>query len=268
MQSKISNLTVLDIVPYGRAEKENRFFAIRIERPDWKEWKPGQFLMLRPDSFGLEMPWGRPLCICHLTDRHLICFIQVVGRGTRKIAEMHPGDHVRIWGPLGNGFDIAQDVPTLLLAGGMGIAPFVGYVYRHPQPWNLGMVFGHAEPADCYPIDSINERIPVDTLRETRKGDLDNFIYTLHERIKDCAEQRGLVLACGPEAFLRTVQKFAFETGARAQLSLERRMACGVGACLGCVCKTTEKWPVRSRAGNLIQTCVNGPVFWADQVEL
>ena len=80
-------------------------------------------------------------------------------------------------------------------------------------------------------------------------GDLDNFIYSIQDRMAEFAEQKGLVLACGPTPFMQTVQKFAAELGVRCQLSLENRMACGVGACLGCVSKTTENWPVPAKRG-------------------
>jgi len=150
----------------------------------------------------------------------------------------------------------------------MGIAPFIGYTAEHPKPWNISMLFGHREPLDCYPIDSINERITVDTLRETVPGDLDNFIFNIEERIKENAAQNGLVLACGPLPFLKTVQKFALEHGARCQLSLENKMACGVGGCLGCVVKTTDAWPDEAKRNAPVQCCTKGPVFWADQVSL
>ncbi len=224
--------------------------------------------MLRPPSFGRELLWARPFSICHMTSRHLICFIKVEGRGTEKISELTRGDEVLVWGPLGNYFAVETGVPTLLLAGGMGIAPFVGYVNRHPQPWNVSMLFAHRDPAECYPLDSINERVAADCLREQEDGDLDNLIFAIQEKIRDCAEQGGLVLACGPLPFLRTAREISLETGARTQISLENKMACGVGACLGCVCQVNDNWPVAAKRGGLVQTCVNGPVFWADQVEI
>ena len=263
-----SLLTVLDLVPFGQTGGESRYFALRISRPDWENWRPGQFVMLRPLSFGLEMPWARPFGICHMTTRHMICFFQVAGRGTRRMAELRAGDQIRVWGPLGNGFAVEPETPTLLLAGGMGIVPFVGYVARHPNPWNVSMLFGHRDPLSCYPVDSINEHVTLDTLHENVPGDLDNFIYTLQERIREYAEQKGLVLACGPLPFLKTVRSLALQYGARTQLSLENRMACGVGACLGCVTRTTKAWPVAEKREGLVQVCNHGPVFWADQIEL
>lgn len=259
-------LTVLDLVPFGQHEGNRRFFALRLSRPDWTEWKPGQFIMVRPESFGLEYPWGRPLGICLIRPQHLICFFQVVGRGTEQMSHLRTDDKVRVWGPLGNGFAMEPDTPTLLLAGGMGIAPFIGYVAEHPRAWNLTMLFGHTAPIDCYPVDSINERIPIDTLRETVPGDLDNLIFSLEERIKEYASQNGLILACGPMPFLRTIQKFASQYHARCQLSLENKMACGVGGCLGCVVRTTEAWPDPAKRGAPVQCCTQGPVFWSDQV--
>lgn len=267
MQPILTELEVLGIVPFGHAGPDCRFFALRLSPPDWPQWQPGQFFMLRPPAFGRELLWGRPFGICHMTSKHLICFFKVVGRGTRIIANLKPQDKVLAWGPLGNGFAMEKEKPTYLLAGGMGLAPFVGYVNRHPQPWNLSMLFGHKEPVDCYPVDSLKEHIPVDTLREHEPEDLDNFIFSLQERLKECQEQNGLALACGPTPFLRTVKNLAAETGCRVQISLENRMACGVGACLGCAQKTTALWP-HGGAALPVQVCQQGPVFWADEVEI
>ena len=246
-QSTSCELDVLDLVPFGQTGNESRFFALRLSRPDWTRWRPGQFVMIRPRNFGLDIPWARPLGICHMTSRHMICFFQVRGKGTRRMSELRSGDKVRVWGPLGNGFSVEPDTPTLLLAGGMGIVPFVGYVSEHPKPWNISMLFGHREHISCYPVDSINEHVPLDSLREAESGDLDDFIFTIQERMSEYADQKGLVLACGPTPFMRTVQKFAADLGVRCQLSLENRMACGVGACLGCVTKTTDAWPVEEK---------------------
>lgn len=268
MQANYQTLTVLDLVPFGQTGSQPRFFALRISNPGWEDWRPGQFVMLRPDSFGLEELWGRPFSICHMTPRHMICFMKVNGRGSEKISQLRNGDKIHAWGPLGNFFAVEKEAPTLLLAGGMGIAPFVGYINRHPAPWLVTMLFGHRDPASCYPLDSVKENIAVDTLAESNDGDLDNLLYTMREKIRDCAEQNGLVLACGPTPFLAAAREYALEVGARCQLSLENRMGCGLGACLGCVCKTTDKWPVEAKKNWPVPVCTNGPVFWADQISL
>lgn len=259
MKANLTSLQVLGIVPFGR--KGGDFYALRLSHPGWQDWRPGQFMMLRPASFGLAHTWGRPFSICHMTTRHMICFFRVVGKGTALLAKVAPGDEILAWGPLGNGFAMEENTPTLLLAGGMGIAPFVGYVNRHPQPWNLHMLFGHREPLDCYPVDSINERITVDAMAEPTNGDLSVFLAALSEKIHECAAKSGVALCCGPTPFMRAVKKIAAAAACRLQVSLENRMACGVGACLGCVCKTIQS-PLPK------QVCLHGPVFWANDIEI
>lgn len=133
-QSAFYDLAVIDNVPFGLTGSQGRFFALRLERPDWKSWAPGQFVMLRPQGWALDMPWARPFSICRVSTNELVIFFQVAGRGTEKMAKLRRGDKVHLWGPLGNRFAVEGGTPTLLLAGGIGIAPFVGYAERHPTP--------------------------------------------------------------------------------------------------------------------------------------
>jgi len=186
-------------------------------------------------------------------------FIQNVGRGTSRLAELHKGDEVAMWGPLGNGFAVETDTPTLLLAGGIGLAPFRGYIKRHPQLGNLKLFFAHRMPLECYPIEAMAESVQSQCMIEETPEDLQDIIDEIGVQVEQYAEG-GLILCCGPTPFMRTARKFALEHGARLQVSLENHMACGVGACLGCVCKNDQ--------GKHTQVCTNGPVFWADKIEL
>jgi dihydroorotate dehydrogenase electron transfer subunit len=206
------------------------------------------------------MLWARPFSISSGDKASVSLFIQAVGRGTRRIAELRPGDTVAMWGPLGNSFAVEPDTPTLLLAGGIGIAPFRGYVEQHPHPENLALFLAHRLPLDCYPYELLSKTVSSRCMLEAKPSDLNCIIDTMRELIREYADKGGLVLCCGPTPFMRTVQRFAAEFGARAQVSLENRMACGVGACLGCVTKDGE--------GHHVQVCTRGPVFWADKVEL
>jgi len=264
---QFTELSVLELVPFG-CKATARTFVLRLSPPPWNEYTPGQFVMLRPTGWGLELPWARPFSISRAGKHALECFIQVAGRGTERLTALKAGDVVRVWGPLGNGFVMEADSPTLLLAGGVGIAPFIGYAQKHPKAWNLSMLFGHRAPLGWYPVDSIRERINVETMRESGQADLDAFITAMHARMEEYAGKGGLALACGPGAFLCTVQHLAVQTGLRTQLSLESRMACGVGACLGCVVATSEAWPVSDKKKWPVQTCTHGPVFWAEHVML
>ena len=275
--------TVLDLVPFGNAGTQTGFYALRLTPPAWNSWKPGQFVMIRPADAGSEMLWGRPFSICRVTNRDLVLFFQVKGRATTAMEKLVPGSVLNIWGPLGNGLAMEAKKPTLLLAGGIGIAPFVGYAHAHPTPWDVTMEFGHRMPLDCYPFDGINEKVMADAHHEKDDKDREAFLAVVERRIEQHAAD-GLVLACGPTPFLRTVQTLSLKYKARTQLCLETRMACGIGACLGCVVKATLPPACHEDAdGNAVsvtqhtqacdcgeaknvQTCTCGPNFWADTV--
>ncbi len=261
----LQELSVLDLVPFGHAGLEGRFFALRLSPPVWNAWQPGQFVMLRPSNWGPAMLLPRPFSICSLTKRDLVIFFAVVGRGTERLARLNIGDLIQVWGPLGRGFLQEPERPTLLLAGGMGLAPLVAYAQTHPTPWSLHLEFGHRMPLGCYPFESFTDKIITYSHEEKSPADLHDFLDLLDTRISEYAVQKGLALACGPLPFLRAVQAMALKHNLPAQLSLENRMACGTGACLGCVVQAAAQGETDFKP---TQTCTCGPVFWADQVKL
>ena len=270
-------LSVLSLEKQAAPDMEGGVLhTLRLSAPGWERWSPGQFVMLRLKERGSELTWARPFSICQANDKELTLFFQVAGRGTTLLSAVRPGETVDVWGPLGNSFAVDAQGPTLLLAGGIGIAPFVGYIARHPAPNCLSMDFGHRLPLSCYPFAACGSAIAARNHHECVPADLQEFVSTIDLGISAIAAQNGLVLACGPLPFLRTVRSLALMHGARAQLSLETRMACGVGACLGCVVKgKVTAHTVKGEGGQLpdapfswVQTCTCGPVFWADEVEL
>ena len=248
---------------YPNGAQAPQFFNLYLQKPKDMAWQPGQFVMIRPPAWKNAM-WARPFSICAVNGETITLFCQVVGRGTQELSTLAVGDKVCFWGPLGKGFDVDAAAPTLLLAGGVGIAPFVGYGLEHPSPRHLRLEFGHRQPLFCYPMTKFPEKMTVNTHLEQSPADLQAFLTRLDGLIADYAGQNGLVLACGPVPFLKFVQDKVLQYKVRAQLSLENRMGCGVGACLGCVVTShgarQEGWP--------IQACVHGPVFKADQVIL
>lgn len=290
MSQLLFRTTVLDLVPFGNPGTAPDFFALRLSPPPWQNWSPGQFVMLRPEGLpgsDTGLLWGRPFSICRASNRDLAIFFQVRGRGTRVLSRLKPGDFVDVWGPLGNALEVETSAPTLLLAGGIGIAPFVGYTHMHPKPRNITLEFGHRLPLNSYPFDSLNEKISAVPHLDTGPDDLAVFIDRMDSRIREHAKENGLVLACGPTPFLRTVQRLAAKYKARAQLCLETRMACGIGACLGCVVKATLEGGAPSECASetpapafgtqgttlparsgYVQTCTCGPNFWAGSVTL
>ncbi len=251
-------LSIRALRPLGSESDSAVCFELTLDPPGWAEWRPGQFVMLRPECWGNELLWARPFSISRVDEQGLHLFFQVVGRGTGRLAGLPPGAPVTVWGPLGTSFVCEPDTPTLLLAGGVGLAPFIGYAARHPRPENLRLLFGHRLPLDCYPWARFDKALQCVSYREKGPDGLATFIRLLRSTVE--RQAGGLLLACGPTPFLRTVSALASEFGCRAQLSLENRMACGVGACLGCVTPDTRGWP--------LQVCTHGPVFWADTIDL
>ncbi|WP_029893900.1 hypothetical protein [Desulfohalovibrio reitneri] len=242
-------------------EPEGWQFLLTLSSPGWKEadWSPGQFLMLRPFTYRFDPLWARPFSIAWADEEGVSLLIRQAGRGTAHIAQMEPGDEADIWGPLGTSLTVERDTPTLLLAGGVGLAPFIGYTLRHPKPENLHLLLGHTLPLTAYPQAVLEGDWKTETFRQRTSEELERFVSLLEERISEFAGRGGLVLACGPHPFLRTAARLAAKYGAWMQVSLENRMACGVGACLGCA--------AHHKRDGLVQSCTRGPVFWADQLE-
>ncbi len=264
-------LEVIDLVPFGQ-KNEREFYALSLRRPSaqsefqWvQNYRAGQFVMVKP--LNSQLTWARPFSICRMTANTLVLFFQVVGRGTRELAKIKSGEKLLIWGPLGTFFQ-QEEKPTLLLAGGIGIAPFAGYLEQHPNPSYLSMIFTHRLSAQNYPIENFSNQILFENIYEN--SDMDIF-YTL-EKIKkamlEIKQKDGLVLTCGPMPFLKAIWSIAMEHKIRTQLSLEEKMACGVGACLGCVAITSKDYHNEEKAGLPVQTCLHGPVFWAQDLDL
>lgn len=276
---------LLQLSPLGCSGGEEIRYAqlrLKVHSSAWASSRAGQFVMVRPLarnglplplSWGHDIIWARAFSICQVKSHadgvfEVVLFLQLVGRGTPLLLGLNPGDTLQIWGPLGNGFAVEENTPTLMLAGGLGLAPFVGYSQNHPHPENLQLEFGHRVGLDCYPWSDFPAQVQTFAHLEQNRDDLMAFLARLGEQIKDFAGRNGLILACGPKPFLQFIQKEALACGARAQLSLETQMACGSGACLGCTVEAgpglkdvpMPQWPV--------QVCLHGPVFWANEVKL
>jgi len=247
------DLEVISCRPTGDPSLVN----LVLSAPGWT-CKPGQFVMLRPVHWGPELIWPRPFSVCDVSDDGLRILFQTVGRGTRKLAGLKPGDKVTVWGPLGRWFRIDEGRPNLILAGGVGIAPFV-MLARRDRTDNLSVLFGHRLGLEHYPYGEIAARIESEAMQQKTPADIADFEKVLAGRIEALAG-KGQVLACGPEPMLKVVRKYCLQFGTDGQISLENRMSCGVGACLGCVAKTIS--------GDFVQSCVHGPVFDVRDIEL
>jgi dihydroorotate dehydrogenase electron transfer subunit len=288
MPELIHTVRVVQNKPLGRGELGGKFYALRLSLPQAEagagklafSYAAGQYAMLRPEAWGLELTWPRPLSIGSVTE-DAVFFFQVAGRGTSRLAGLAPGDKVQMVAPLGTGFELSPDRPTLLLAGGMGIAPFVGYARQHPKKDRLKLLFGHRPDLEYYPFAALADEIDAEHYQENSPEDLRGFLRRVEDNMAAYAAKGAdhLILACGPLPFLRIVQAISLRCKARTQLSLETRMACGVGACLGCVVqplldsvtgrnRSAQPVPEQMHKALPVPCCTCGPVFWADSLDL
>ena len=209
------------------SEAVGPYRLVRLRRGRIDPGVPGQFFML--EAPGRLLP--RPFSLCLAPPAELGFLVDPIGPGTRALAALEAGDRIAVAGPLGNGF--ALDVPEpLLVGGGIGIAPFP---YLSEQLGGPRALLGfrtahHAEAAALVP----NAEVVLDPTLVT-------------DALPD---DPGDVLACGPEPMLDALERLA----PGAQLAREAPMACGYGACYGCVVAV---------GGTYRRLCVDGPVVRA-----
>ena len=203
------------------------YTLLRLGRGGLEPGVPGQFFML--EAPGRLLP--RPMSLCQAPPGELAFLVDPIGPGTRALCDLRPADAIHVLGPLGNGFDLDVERP-LLVAGGIGIAPmpYLAAALGGP-PAILGFRSErHAEAARLLPGAEVV--VEPRLVTELLPGEL-------HD-----------VLACGPEPMLEAVGALA----PTAQLAWEAPMACGYGACYGCVVE---------RDGHYVRLCVDGPVLAA-----
>ena len=204
--------------------------------------RAGQFFMLRVPG-ALDPLLGRPISICAIdADSGETTFVyQAIGRGTAQFAAMLPGQTIEAQGPYGNGFTLA-DGHAVVLGGGIGTAPMLQLVkeLRASDPdRRIDVFLGFREEA--YLVSDF-ERFS------------DSVTVNVGGIVTDAVDfsQNATYYACGPSPMLRAAARLADEANANLFVSLEKHMACGVGACLGCTCQTKSG---RKRV------CKDGPVF-------
>lgn len=227
----------------------------RIEIHGKFNGKPGQFYMLR--CWGLEPLLSRPISIHYLDTDKIVFLYQVVGKGTEKLSKLKTGDGIRLLGPLGNGFDIESlKAKVAIVAGGIGIAPMFYLAQRIREQYEsckLDLYAGFRDRA--YSIEQFkplinNIYISTETGNEGTKGYVtDEFRPELYDT----------VLCCGPEVMMKKIIDMCRKKQVTVYVSMENRMACGVGACLVCTCNTIR--------GNK-RVCKDGPVFLGNDIIL
>lgn len=220
--------------------------------------KPGQFLSLYCKDGSKILP--RPISICEIDKEKgmLRLVFRTVGEGTREIAGYQNGDSIEIMGPLGNGFPLEKK-KAILIGGGIGIPPMLELAKQ--LEGEVQIVLGYRD------VTFLNEEFEAYgkvylATEDGSKGTKGNVLDAICENHLEA----DVIYACGPTPMLRGIKKYAMEKQIKAWISMEERMACGIGACLACVCKTKEK-DEHSNVNNR-RVCKDGPVFLAEEIEL
>ena len=226
---------------------------------------PGQFISMYTNDGTKLLP--RPISICEIdkTEGALRVVYRVTGEntGTKQFSEAKAGDTIPVIGPLGNGFPLekAEGKKAFLMGGGIGVPPILELA-KQLKAAEKQIIMGYRD-ANTFLKSQFEENGTVYVSTE------DGSVGT-KGNVMDAIRENGLtadiIYACGPTPMLRAIKNFAEENGIECYISLEERMACGIGACLACVCKSKEKDHHTNVHNKRI--CKDGPVFLSTEVEI
>ncbi len=244
-----------DCILVGKYRIAPTIYDFRLKNPELASiTAPGQFAHILIPGKTLR----RPISVCDVEDDVIRVVFEVRGEGTAILSEFKVGDTVNIIAPLGRGFDIPKDKKIIFVGGGIGVPPML---YSAKTAGN-----------SCIVINGFRDKSAV-ILTEDFKGigctlieTTDNGSYGIHGFVTgplaEVIDGADMVCACGPTPMLKNIAKMAKEHAKECFVSLEQRMACGVGACLGCAVG------IKKEDGSVTykHVCKNGPVFNAEEV--
>lgn len=238
-------------------------YSMWLDTTTAKSAKAGQFISIYTNEGSRILP--RPISICEIGEdrKSLRVVYRVVGKGTAEFSQMNKGESLKVIGPLGNGYTL-KDKTAILAAGGIGIPPIVELAKELKDKFDckINIVVGYRDN-ELFLMDELKKYGEVYfSTEDGSAGTKGNIMNAIEEN----NIEGDIIYSCGPMSMLRAVKKFAQDKGIEAQISLEERMACGIGACLGCVCKT-KNTDAHTYVNNT-RICTDGPVFNADDVEI
>lgn len=233
-----------------------------IETTLAQQAKPGQFLCIYPKDKSTLLP--RPISICEVREdkKALRIVYRIAGAGTTEFSGYQAGEAISVLGTLGNGFPLeeAKGKKVFLMGGGIGVPPILELAKRLDADKQI--IMGYRDGKTFLREDFEKYGKVYIATEDGSVGTRGNVMNAIAENRLEA----DVIYACGPMPMLRAIKAYAAERHMKAYISLEEHMACGVGACLGCVVKTKEV-DHHSHVHNA-RICTDGPVFEADTVEI
>ncbi|CBK73045.1 2-polyprenylphenol hydroxylase and related flavodoxin oxidoreductases [Butyrivibrio fibrisolvens 16/4] len=221
---------------------------------------PGQFINIFSKDASNLLP--RPISICEIDKAAgtLRMVYRVVGKGTTEFSSLKAGDTAEIMGPLGNGFPLEGE-KAIVVGGGIGVPPMLELAKQ--LPGSVTAVMGYRND-DLFLSEEFTD-VASDLIIATDDGSV-GVHGTVVDAMVENELEADVIYACGPKPMLRAVAQYAAEHNIKCYVSMEERMACGVGACLGCVCQSKDV-DDHSHVHNK-RVCKDGPVFLSTEVVL
>ena len=237
--------------------------------------KAGQFVSVYSNDGTKLLP--RPISLCGIDDEagtiRLVYRVTGEGTGTEEFSKLSSGDTIRILGPLGNGLTVGPGKKALLIGGGIGVPPMLQLAKNINSGVAQGLEEGGERPDFSIVMGYRDAQTfllsEFETESQTYVATEDGSVGTkgnVLDAIRANQLEADVIYACGPMPMLRALKTYARENGITCYVSMEERMACGIGACLACVCNSKEK-DAHSNVHNK-RICKEGPVFDAQEVEL
>lgn len=226
-----------------------------------KEARPGQFICLYSEDNAHLLP--RPISICEVFPDHVRLVFRIAGYGTKELSEKKAGESVTVLGPIGNGYpELKKGETVTVVGGGIGIPPMLYLARKLYENGNeVNIVLGYRD-AGLFLNEAFESygKVYIAT---------DDGSVGYHGNVVGLIEAEKLpvstVCACGPMPMLKGLSAYTEANGGKAYISLEERMACGIGACLGCITKTKET-DDHSHVKNK-RICTEGPVFDSSELD-
>lgn len=256
----------------SKKEVASNIYVMRLKAPKIaKDALPGQFIHIKCSKENYPL-LRRPLSI-HRIDKEkgeIFILFQVIGEGTKLLAKRTIGDNLDILGPIGNGFNIyPESKKIMIVGGGIGVAPLFALCEESiRQDKEVRVLVGALKKELVIGEENFrNLGAKVDVATDDGSYQYKGLVTDLLKGVIKGGWLVDQIFACGPKPMLKKINEIALQANINCQVSLEERMGCGIGACLGCVCKIKTKDKKEDKVKyEYKRVCVDGPVFGGSEV--